>query len=113
MAVAAHTIRIVITSNPRMPRPSALPARSIFRRIPDDRSACRSGPALLRNIEDDAVRVLELAFEVFLLGVLAEVEEELAAGRLNPPLRLLQVVHLETEMMGANERAGIVEPRAL
>ena len=34
----------------------------------------RAGPALSRDIDDDAVRILELAFEVLLLGVIAEIQ---------------------------------------
>ena len=47
-----------------------------------------------RDIEDHAVRILELALEVAGAFV-AEVEEELAAGRLDALLRLDAVVDLD------------------
>src|SRR4051812_21146379 len=40
-------------------------------------------PAFLRNVEDDAVRVLELALEVHIFLRLAQVEEKRAACRLD------------------------------
>src|ERR1041385_4748126 len=69
-------------------------------------------PALLRDVEDDAVGVLELALEVLLLGVVAEVEEELAAERFDSLLRLGEVVHLEAEVVGADEVLGVEIGRA-
>src|SRR5581483_1727627 len=69
-------------------------------------------PALLRDVEDDAVGILELALEVLLLGVVAEVEEELAAERLDPFLRFRQVVDLEAEVVRADVALGVVEARA-
>src|SRR5256885_2810550 len=69
-------------------------------------------PAFLRDVEDHAVRILELALEVLFLLVVAQVEEELAAGRLDLLLRRRDVVDLEAEMMGADEVLGVIEPRA-
>ena len=65
-------------------------------------------PAVLRDVEDHAVRVLELALEVAGAFV-AEVEEELAAGRLDPLLRLDQVVDLDAEMVGADEGRALLQ----
>src|SRR5712691_11776152 len=65
-------------------------------------------PAALRSVEDDPVRVLELALEIS-LPLVAEVEEELAAGALDALLRLGEVVDLEAEMVGADEPARIGE----
>src|SRR5689334_6468354 len=69
-------------------------------------------PALLRDVEDDAVGVLELALEVLLLGVVAEVEEELAAERLDLLLRLGEIIDLEAEMVCADVALRIVQARA-
>jgi hypothetical protein len=76
-------------------------------------SALRADPPLLGNIENDAVRILELPLEVLLFGIVAEIEKELSAGRLDPFLRLLQIVNLEAEVMGADESARVLEPRPL
>ena len=64
------------------------------------------------NVEDDAVRILELALEIS-LSLVAEVEEELAAGLLDAPLRLDEIVDLEAEMIGADDLARVVEVVAL
>jgi hypothetical protein len=58
-------------------------------------------PAVLGNVEHDPIGVLELALEVA-VPLVAEVEEELAAGRLDAPLRLGEVVDLKAEMVGAD-----------
>src|SRR6185312_6717033 len=71
----------------------------------------RSLPAFLRDVEDDAVGILELALEVLFLSVIAEVEEELAAARLDLLLRLGQVVDLEAEVVRADVAFRIVEAR--
>ena len=85
--------------------PSGLPAAGLagafrpghgrpgFRRFGLD-LARRHGPAFPVDVEDDAVRVLELAFEVVRV---AEIEEEFPAGLLDPFLLLLEVVALEDE----------------
>src|SRR5262249_59585321 len=78
----------------------------------DVRSLRRPEPALLGNIEDDPVGILELALEVHLVLAFAEVEEERAARALDALLRLGEVVHLEAEMVGADEAFCILEPRA-
>src|SRR5882724_10071883 len=57
-------------------------------------------PALPVDIENDAVRVAELALEAVVLR-LAEIEEELAAGLLDLLLLLRHVVALEAEVMDA------------
>ena len=64
--------------------------------------AVRALPAVLGNIEDHAVGVLELALEIAVTFV-AEVEEELAAVRLDALLGLDEIVDLEAEMMRADE----------
>src|SRR2546423_1879485 len=69
-------------------------------------------PALLRDVEDHAVGILELALEVLLLGVAAEVEEELAAHGLDLLLRLGEVVDLEAEVVRADVVLRVVETRA-
>src|SRR5512140_2141361 len=53
-------------------------------------------PALPVDVEDDAVRIAELALEAVVLRF-AEIEEELAAGLLDLLLLLRQVVALEAE----------------
>src|SRR5262245_25678659 len=64
-------------------------------------SAGRAQPALLRNIEDDSIGILELALEVLFFLIVAEIEEERAAGAFDALLRFGNVVDLETEMMRA------------
>src|SRR5436190_15944339 len=71
-----------------------------------------SDPAFLREIEDHAVGILVLHFEVRIFLALAEGEEELAASGLDPFLRLLQIVDLEAEMVRADEARRVLEPRA-
>src|SRR3984957_10256626 len=67
-------------------------------------------PAVLGNIEDDAVGVLELAFEIAMTFV-AEIEEEFAAGRFDFLLGLDEIVDLEAEMVSADEGFGIFQVR--
>src|SRR4051812_40429399 len=69
-------------------------------------------PAFLREIEDHAVGILVLHLEVRIFLVLAESEEELAAGGLDAFLRLLEIVHLEAEMVRAHEARRVLEPGA-
>src|SRR5690349_4347110 len=71
-----------------------------------------SDPALLREIEDDAVGVLVFHLEVRIFLVLAEREEKLAAGGLDALLRLLEIVHLETEVVRPDEARRVLEPGA-
>src|SRR5919198_2471543 len=72
----------------------------------------RADPALLGKIEDHAVGVLVLHFEIRLFLALAEREEELAARRLDALLRLLEVLDLKAEVMRADEALGILQPGA-
>jgi hypothetical protein len=68
-----------------------------------------SEPATLGNVEDDAIRILELALEVDLVLALAEVEEERAASVFDAFLHLSDVVDNEPEVMGAGEVLGVLE----
>src|ERR1700730_3479738 len=70
--------------------------------------AVGSLPAVLGNIENDAVRILELAFKVAVTFV-AKIEEEFSAMRLDALLGLGQIVDLEAEMVRADEAAGVFE----
>src|ERR1700730_12056708 len=70
----------------------------------------RALPAVLGNIENDAVGVLELALEIAVTFV-AEVEEEFAAGRLDFLLCLDEIADLEAEMVGADKSFGIFQIR--
>src|ERR1700679_3996673 len=65
-------------------------------------------PAALRNIEDDAVRILEFALEIAVAFV-AEVEEEFTAVLFDALLRFGKVVDLETEMMRADNALRVLE----
>src|SRR6202035_707910 len=69
-------------------------------------------PAVLGNVEDDAVGVLELALEIAVTFV-TQIEEEFAAGGLDALLGLGQIVDLEAEMVGADEAARIFQVRGL
>src|SRR5688572_18993131 len=69
-------------------------------------------PALLRDVEDDAVGVLEFSLEILLLDVVAEVEEERAAQGLDLLLRLLEIFDLKAEVVRADEVLGVRKPRA-
>src|SRR3954465_5297353 len=69
-------------------------------------------PAFLREIDDAAVGILVLHLEVRIFLALAEREEELAAGGLDAFLRLLEIVHLEAEMVRAHEARRVLEPGA-
>src|SRR5579862_981202 len=62
----------------------------------------RADPALVRDVEDDAVGVAELLLVIERVLVLGQVEEELAAGGLDVLPRLVEVVDDEAEMMGAD-----------
>src|ERR1700683_2346331 len=68
----------------------------------------RALPAVLGNIEDDAVRVLELALEIAVTFI-AEIEEEFAAVGLDALLSFGQVVDLEAEMMCADKALGVLD----
>jgi hypothetical protein len=63
----------------------------------DPLATCAS-PTLPGNIEDDAVRILELPLEIFLFGVITKIEEKLSARRLDPFLCFLEIVDLEAEV---------------
>src|SRR5580693_7885087 len=98
------------------PRPSPSRAAS---RPPQDDGTCAASllpvtigalPAVLGNIENDAVGVLELALEIAMTFV-AEIEEEFAAGRLNFLLSFDEVVDLEAEMVRADKTLGIFQVR--
>src|SRR3954464_4271143 len=69
-------------------------------------------PAFLREIEDHAVGILVLHFEVRIFLALAEREEELAARGLDPFPGLVEIVHLEAEMVRADEARRILEAGA-
>src|SRR5215204_839874 len=62
-------------------------------------------PAFPVDVEDDPVRILELALKAFVLGI-AEIEEERAAGLLDLLLLRGQVVALEAEVMDAGPARG-------
>src|SRR6202008_4377207 len=62
-------------------------------------------PALPVDVEDDAVRVLELALKAVVLRH-AEIVEELGAGRLDLLLLGGQVVALEAEVVDAGPALG-------
>src|SRR5688500_10283597 len=68
----------------------------------------RALPAVLRDIEDHAVGVLELALEVA-VSLVAEVEEELTAGCLDLFLRLREVLDLDAEVMRADEGLAFLD----
>src|SRR6202140_5042945 len=70
----------------------------------------RTLPAVLGNIEDDAVGVLELALEIAVTFV-AEIEEEFSAVRLDAFLGLGEIVDLEAEMVGADEAFRVFQVR--
>src|SRR5258706_13253344 len=71
-----------------------------------------SEPALLGDIEDHAVGVLVLDFEVRFFLRAAEREEELAARGFDALLRRLEVVHLEAEVVRADEVGDVLEAGA-
>src|SRR2546421_11681402 len=95
-----------------MPRSAAGRAARRASRWRNRSPEIRALPALLGDVEDDAVGILELALEAFLLGVVAEVEEELAAQRLDPLLRLGEVVDLKAEVVRPDVVLRVVEARA-
>src|SRR5579864_4072155 len=70
----------------------------------------RALPAVLGNVEDDAVGVLELALEIA-VPLVAEIEEEFAAGRLDFLLGFGEVVDLEAEVVRADEAFRIFQVR--
>jgi hypothetical protein len=90
---------------PLFVRPEFAPLPTLFLSVGTD-------PAVLGNVEDDAVRVLELALEIP-FALVAEVEEELPAGVLDAPLGLGEIVDLEAEMVGADEARRVLEVGAL
>jgi len=64
------------------------------------------------DVEDNPVRILELALEILLLRIIAEIEEEGAAGRFDPFLGGGEIVDLEAEMMSADEVLRVLKARA-
>jgi DNA replication protein DnaC len=74
--------------------------------------ALGQSPALPVDIEDDAVRVLELALEIVVVWI-AEIEEEFAAGRFDLFLLRVHVLALKAEMMDADEVARLFKPDLL
>src|SRR5580700_9531951 len=98
------------------PRPPPSRAAS---RPPQDDGTCAASllpvtigalPAVLGNIENDAVGVLKLALEIAMTFV-AEIEEEFAAGGFDFLLGFDEVVDLEAEMVSADETLGIFQVR--
>src|SRR5262249_9373896 len=87
-----------------------LPTLRCFDLFPRRLFARGHDPAGIVDIEDDAVGVLELPLET-LLPFIAEIEEELAARRLDRGLLGLEIIGLEAEMMYAHEGARILEAR--
>src|SRR5262249_9943586 len=75
--------------------------------------ALRSRPTLAGHIDDDAVRILELALEVLFLGIGAEVHEECAACRLHLLLSFGNVVNDEAEVVRSDEILHVGAPGAL
>src|SRR6202030_4371685 len=67
-------------------------------------------PAVLGNIENDAVGVLELALEIA-VTLVAEIEEEFAAVVLDAFLGLDEIVDLEAEMVSADKTFRIFQVR--
>jgi len=56
---------------------------------------------VLRDIEHDPVRILELALGVS-LPLVAEIEEECSGGCLDASLRFGKIIDLEAKMVGAD-----------
>src|SRR5712691_528282 len=69
-------------------------------------SAAGSDPAILGNIEDYSVRILEFALEVAVAFV-TQIEEELAARRLDALLRVGQIVDLEAKVICPDGLGGV------
>src|SRR4029077_3902230 len=67
---------------------------------------------MLRDVEDHPVGVLELPLEIA-LPLIAQIEEECAAGLLDAPSRLVEIVDLKAEVMRADEARGVLEIAAL
>ena len=67
-------------------------------------------PAVLGNIKDDAVGVLELAFKIALPFV-SEIKEKTPAVRLDALLSFDKIVDLKAEMVSADEATRILEGR--
>jgi len=61
---------------------------------------------MLGDIEDHAVGIFELAFEIA-VPFLAEIEEEFAAVGFDAPLRFSKVVDLKAEMVGPDMGARV------
>jgi hypothetical protein len=72
----------------------------------------RPDPTLLRDIKNDAIRVLELVLEILFLSILPEIEEEGAAVGFDALPGFLQIVHLKPEMVGADEGTRVLQARA-
>src|SRR5262249_17466766 len=69
----------------------------------------RADPALLRDVEDDAIGILKFALEILFCGILAEIEKEGAAIGLDALLGFLQIVNLKPEMVSADEGACVIQ----
>jgi hypothetical protein len=65
-------------------------------------SAVRHRPAFPIDVENNSVGIFELPLEVIVVRI-AQIKEELAAGVLDLPLLVRQVINLEAEMMHPNE----------
>ena len=57
---------------------------------------------MLGNVEDHAIGILELAFEVA-MALITEIKEEFPAVGLDAFLGFLEVIDLKSEMVGTNE----------
>src|SRR5690349_4603351 len=72
----------------------------------------RALPAVLGNIENHAIRILELAFEIA-VALLAEIKEELAAIGFDAFLRFGEIVDLKAEMVRADVGIRVFEVGSL
>ena len=68
-------------------------------------------PAFVVDVEDDAVRIAELALEVVIVRI-AKIEKELSARALDPLLLVLDVVALEAEVVDADVAVGVLQAGA-
>src|SRR5262249_18831952 len=65
-------------------------------------------PAVLGNVEDHAIGILELALEIA-VPLLTKVEEEFAAIGFDPPLRFGEILDLKAEMVRADIAARVFQ----
>ena len=66
---------------------------------------------MFRNVKNNAVRILELAFEVLFFLSVPELKKEGASGFLNALFRCDEVIDYKTEMVSPHKTVRVLQTR--